>query len=306
MERVRSTTRRNYYSVWKTFNQFFTSLDQKPMNWEDRLSLFIGYLIEYKKVQSQTVRSYVSAIKTVLMEDGFELNHDKFLLASLVRACKVRNDSIRTRLPIRKDLLIELLKFVDCYYSQQGQEYLATLFKALFVTAYFGLFRVCELTLTSSAHAVRVTDVHIGKNKKKILFILRSSKTFGKGSRPQMIKISTKGEGAEHKQKNSLKQRSFGKYCPYELLQQYIAVRPKYHDPNEQFFVFRDYSPVTSMHFRSTLHLMLRLMQYDEKLYNCHSFRIGRSSDLMKYGVSVETIKRIRRWRSNIVFAYIR
>ena len=193
---------------------------------------------------------------------------------------------------------------MDDYYSQQGQPYLAKLFKALFVTAYFGLFRVCELTMMKSLHAVRVTDVHIGTNKKKILFILRSSKTFNKGNRPQMIKISTKGEGEERKKNKSLLGKSFGRYCPYQIIQDYINCRPNYHDPNEQFFVFRDYSPMTSLHFRSTLHLMLRLMQYNEKLYNCHSFRIGR--DLMKYGLSVETIKHLGRWKLNIVYAYIR
>ena len=185
MERVRSMTRRNYYSVWKSFNTFFIQLDVKPDNWEDRLTLFIGYLIEYKKVQSQTARSYISAMKTVLMEDGFDISEDKFVLSSLIRACKYRNDCVRNRLPIQKDLLIEILKFTNNYYLDQGQAYLASLFSSLFITAYFGLFRVCELTLTNSRQTVRVTDVHIGRNKEKILFILRSSKTFGKVNRPK-------------------------------------------------------------------------------------------------------------------------
>ena len=137
METVRSSTRKNYYSVWKTFNNFIIQLDIKPNNWEDRLTLFIGYLIEFKKVQSQTIRSYVSAIKTVLLEDGYEVSEDKFLLSSLVRACKFRNDYVRTRLPIQRNLLSELLKFTENYYLQQGQLFLARLFKALFVTAYF-------------------------------------------------------------------------------------------------------------------------------------------------------------------------
>ena len=66
-ECIRSTTKRNYYSVWKQFNQFFIQLDVKPNNWEDRLTLFVGYLISYRQAQSQTIRSYVSAIKTILL-----------------------------------------------------------------------------------------------------------------------------------------------------------------------------------------------------------------------------------------------
>ena len=67
------------------------------------------------------------------------------------------------------------------------QPYLVKMYRALFVTAYFGLFRVGELT--KSQHMVRACDVHIGTNKRKLMFILRSSKTHGEGDKPQVIKI---------------------------------------------------------------------------------------------------------------------
>ena len=276
LERVRDTTKKNYYSVWKTFNEFYIHLDIKPKEWADRLTLFIGYLIEFKKVKSQTVRSYISAIKTVLKDDGIEIQEDAYLLSSLVRACKYKNDTINTRLPIQKSLLIEILKFTEDYYIQQGQFYLSVLFKALFISAYFGLFRVSEITMTSSEHAVRVTDVHVGKNK-KFLFILRTSTTHCKSNKPQMIKISMKGEVVEKRrqQKNPKKGKTAGRFCPYEILKEYTRIRLSYHDPNEQFFIFKDYTPVSASHMHSTLSLMLKLMLYNEKLYNCHSFRIG-------------------------------
>ena len=50
---------------------------------------------------------------------------------------------------------------------------------ALFATAYYGLFRVGEIT--DSQHAVKACDVHIGVNKRKLLFILRTSKTHTEG-----------------------------------------------------------------------------------------------------------------------------
>ena len=201
MERIRSTTRNNYYSVWKTFNEFFIKLDIKPESWSDRLTLFIGYLIDQKKVQPQTVRSYISAIKTVLRDNGIKISEDTYLLSSLVRACKLKNSNVRTRLPIQKSLLFELLAFTEQYYLSQNQPYLASLFKTLFITAYFGLFRVSELCMTASQHAVRVTDVHIGENKKKFLLILWTSKTHDRSSKPQMIKISMHGEGSENNMK---------------------------------------------------------------------------------------------------------
>ena len=44
---------------------FFVRLDSKPECWEDRLILYIGFLIE-KNRRSSTIKSYISAIKAVL------------------------------------------------------------------------------------------------------------------------------------------------------------------------------------------------------------------------------------------------
>ena len=87
--------------------------------------------------------------------------------------------------------------------------------------AYFGLFRVGELT--SSPHSVRANDVHIGINMKKILFILRSSKTHTLGSLPQKIKISSTDQvsATVHYLK---KEKSM--FCPYTVLRNYLSVRP--------------------------------------------------------------------------------
>ena len=63
-----------------------------------------------------------------------------------------------------------ILRKVDLIFMEKGQPYLATMYKALISTAYFGLFCVGELT--TGTHPVKVIDVHIGRNKKKFLFIL--------------------------------------------------------------------------------------------------------------------------------------
>ena len=67
-ERCRDSTQQMYYRIWKLFNQFFIRLDSKPDTWEDRLVLFTGFLIE-NKLKSNTIRSYLLAIKGVLYEN---------------------------------------------------------------------------------------------------------------------------------------------------------------------------------------------------------------------------------------------
>ena len=156
-QRVRDSTKKNYYSVWKNFNEFFIRLDMKPASWEERLVLFIGYLIEKKNFKSQSVKSYISAIRGVLHDDGIELNDNKFLLSALTRACKLKNDKVRTRLPIRKEMLGTILRCTYNHFQEKNQNYLAQLYCALFSTAYFGMFRVGEVT--TGDHPIMAFDV---------------------------------------------------------------------------------------------------------------------------------------------------
>ena len=59
-------------------------------------------------------------------------------------------------------------------------------------------------------------------------------------------------------------------------------------------------------HVRWTLKRLLRRLKLNDKLYNTHSFRIGRATDLKKTGTPVDDIKMLGRWRSNAVFKYIK
>ena len=158
-EQNRSSTRRNYYCVWKSFNNFIISFDRKPRFWEDKLTLFVGFLIHNGK-KSSTVRSYVSAVKAVLLDIDIELNYNQFLIRSLTRACRLINDQVRTRLPIYKAMLHLILQETLHHYDQQP--YLASMYCALFTAAYYGLLRVGELT--AGEHPIRAADVQIGIN----------------------------------------------------------------------------------------------------------------------------------------------
>ena len=184
-ERNRSSTRKMYYGVWRCFNSFFIKLDDKPSFWEERLTLFVGYLIEQNR-KSSTIKSYISAIKAVLREDDVILNEDRYLLTSLTKACKYKNEQVRIRLPIQKSLLRLIIQSMDDLFDNQS--YLCCLYKAMLATGYFGLLMVGEIA--SGTHPVLAPDVHLGINKKKVVFVLRTSKTHWCDRKPQQIKLS--------------------------------------------------------------------------------------------------------------------
>ena len=240
--RFRGTTKKNYYSVWKMFNQFIIRLDIKPNNWEDRKILFVSYLIKEGK-KSTTIKSHVSAIRAMLMNIGYELNENKFLLNSMTRAGKLVDTHVRTRFPIKKGMLKVLNHGLTVLF--ETQPYLCTLYFTMFTTAYFGLFRISEIA--KGEHPVLAHDVHFGLNKKKLLFLLQSSKTHGHDSKPQTVKITSAPlhNRAKHQNKRVL--------CPYAIIQHYLQIRPKPRSEDELFFVFRDNEPVRPYHFRKVL-----------------------------------------------------
>ena len=300
-EGIKSSTKRCYYSAWRTFNQFFIRLDKKPDNWEDRIVFFVAYLIQDDK-QSQTIRSYISAVKKVLRDDGIEINEDKMLLASLTKACKLKNDSVKTRLPIQKGMLRILLQTTADYYDGHLQQpFLAKLYRAVFITAYFGLLRVGEIC--KGSHPILVNDVHVAENKKKFMFLLRSSKTHGLYNKPQQIKIES---SQIQQEQNFIKNHQGREYCPYKILKQYVRIRPNYMNCSEPFFVFSDRSFIRPETMRKTLKVMLKISGFDANLYNFQSFRARRAVDLAGMSVSLESIKNFGRWSSNSVFTYLK
>ena len=238
-DRVRDSTKNNYYTVWKSFNKFFLRLDVKPNTWEERLVLYAGFLVNDNK-QSQMVRSYICAIKNILRDDGVHINEDKFLLTSLTKACKLRNDRVITRLPMQKGLLQLLLNsIIQLYEVESTQPYLATLYSAFFTTMYFGMFRIGELV--ASQHVIKVKDVQLAGNKNKIMFILWTSKTHGLGAKPQRVKITS---SRQIENSPRCRREYTANLCSFHMLHHYLAIRPKYDSVTEQFFVFRDRSPL--------------------------------------------------------------
>ena len=94
------------------------SLYVKPKLWEDKTTLFIGFLIN-NGMQSSTVKTYVSAIKKTLIIDGYKWDDSLVLVRSLAKACRIINDQVWVRLPIQCGLLEVMLFEVQKYFGHK-------------------------------------------------------------------------------------------------------------------------------------------------------------------------------------------
>lgn len=284
----RISTRLKYHSIWTAFNKFLIKFDRMPNTWEDRIYIFIAHLVDNKK-QINTIKTYLSAIRQILLSDGVQLEEDKHLLSSLLKTSKLKNNSLFIRLPIRFGLLKLLLKTTDVIYGQKGQNYLRITLKAMFSMAYFGLLRVGELT--NSPHQIKAENVHWTKNRTKLVVLLESSKTHTNTQKPQRVTIP----GNE-----ALKQ-----FCPVKLLSQYFEIRDNDHN-NPALFVLQGGQPISAYMFRNCLQKILHNIGVDSSLYNSHSFRQGRCVDLKKLGYSLQTIQKAGRWVSSAILNYLK
>ena len=191
---------------------------------------------------------------------------------------------------------------VQRMHRSSGQFYLESLYKALFALAYYGMMRIGEVT--KSDHVLKARDVHAAANKDKLMVILYTSKTHSVAKRPQKIKITsnTTDKSGFYKKRN---------FCPFVLVNQYISTRfdskKFYSKDSEQFFIFKYGSPVTPDNARAMLKVCLRNIGLDPTFYGMHSFRIGRTTDLIKSKFySLEEVKHMGRWRSNTIYKYIK
>lgn len=291
---IQDSTKKMYHSIWCNFNKFLLSFDDLPTTWEDKMVLYASFLADIGN-HSATVSSYMSAIRYVLRHDGIEISNTSCKLSSIIRACKLQNDVVTVRRPIRSGLLRLILDQVNAIYLKKGQPYLAALYRAVFVSAYYGLMRISELV---GRHAVKTEDVHISTNptKLKVKYVLRSSKTHTAGRRPQLIDIQP--DYQVHKTPN----------CPVLIINQFAKLRPPRVNIGTRFFVFSDGTPVGEHHVRTTLRNCLKRLNLPWKSFNFHGYRSGRATDLFKWNFDIDWIRKIGRWsrKSTAILAYFK
>ena len=263
-----------------------------PNTWEARVVAYSTYLID-QGIQSSTIKSYISAIKAVLINDGYNWCQNTLLLNTLTQSCKLINDQVRHRMPIKSGLLHVLLCDMADYFDIRAQSYLKVMYTSLFLVGFYGMFRIGELT--TGNHPILAKDIHLGNNKRKMLIVLHTSKTHGIESLPQKVKI----EG-------NITLAGDIRFNPYIITQSYLSLRGDYSDINDPLYIFRDGRPVQPIHVRKLLKKLLINSRLNPQLYDTHSLRIGRATELQKLGTSIETIKRVGRWRSNAVYKYLK
>ena len=256
------------------------------------LCLFISYLANQGLVCS-TIKTYLSAVRYLHILNGLpEPRANPMPKLTLVergiRRARASEESKRLRLPITPTILRQLKSL----WAPTADEFDMVMMWAACCTAFFGFFRIGEITVdaqaASSTNCVAVgnivVDDHLAPTVVKIH--LRCSKTdqFGRGVD---VYVGRTGDDL----------------CPVAALLAYLARRRN--DPGP-LFRMSDGTLLTKGIFTARLREALSTLGYEASAYAGHSFRIGAATTAAERGIEDSVIKVLGRWDSSAYQLYVR
>ena len=187
-----------------------------------------------------TVRLYITAIGFNCKSQAFDDVTKHYLISKTLEGLKrVKLPQVDVRLPISPQILVKVLSKLPVVCTN---EYESKLFAAVYSLAFFGFFRVGEVTVAkgrSEQQILGLDDIKLVEDRNYIMVNVRYSKTdqLGKGV---SLKIGKVG----------------GIVCPVNNLLQYLEARPRLLGP---LFIHFNGQPVSRYQFSAVLKKSLRI-----------------------------------------------
>ena len=285
-------SRKTYERAWTTYVEFYSEFcDSRsallPVS-INNLAVFISYL-SARKFASSTISTYVSALSYVHKLGNFPDPTKNFLVQKLLSAHSTLHSSPDVRLPITRSVLQHLVLALNNTNSSAFQR---LLYQTMFLVAFYGFFRVGELTAKSANFQplLQIRDLHFHFKQNFVTSATIVIKDFEHNTnrRPFSV-VLERTEGTV--------------LCPVSYLYRYSAVRGSSPGP---LFCFADGSPVKTGQFTQQLRQALNFCGLDSSKYKSHSFRIGAASWAAEKGLSDAQIRHLGRWKSDAFKVYIR
>ena len=171
----------------------------------------------------------------------------------------------------------------------------AKLYTALFLTAFFGFFRLASLL----PNAVAQFD--------KTRHFIQNDLVFGPPGLHLIMTCAKSMQTSGHVQVVQLPQLSDPLLCPVSAFKKYLASVPADKNlPLFQIFIKHKWQPLTAFRARSFLKLAVTSIGLDPKVYTFHSFRRSGASLAFNHDVDLNKIKQHENWKSDAIWLYLR
>lgn len=251
----------------------------------EQLTLFIAFL-SLQGLSYKTASLYLCAVGFQCKVKNVKDTTKHYIVSKMIEGIKRSKPNKSVRLPITVSILNAIINVLPAVCSST---YESQLFKTAFCLAFFGFFRIGEITVSKQEYfnkVLAIQDIVLDENKGTLKINLRFSKTdqLGNGT---IILLEKSGTNI----------------CPIQNMSLFLSIRPKIEGP---LFCHINGKSLTRYQFATILKKSLACTNLNYQHYKTHSFRIGAASTAAKLGHSVETIKLAGRWSSNAYKVYVK
>ena len=187
-------------------------------------------------------------------------------------------------LPIRYGLLKQMVGFSHKIHSN----YERALVRVALLLMYHGCLRVGEIANSHSAkHTLNIDGLKVISKKGTPCFLKLTLNSHKHSLEPISCRIaSVKGD-----------------LCPVQAALHYTRLRGSSPGP---FLRMKSGKDVSRAYLANKLKFLIKQTGRDTALYNTHSIRCGRATDMAIAGIPELVIKRTGRWKSNAYLRYVR
>ena len=250
---------------------------------------FIVFCSE-KGLAASTVSAYVEGLRFFATDFGGSPTIPDLGLAS--RLISGLAKSGKRPLPRKTGISVTLLRQIVAVLPNllELTEYDVTLYKACFVVAYFGAFRVSEFL--SSADDIKLLS--------------RDKVSFSPDGSVRFDLTKTKNNSSGPSQEVIFPRLVADPICPVSAVKCFMASRPVT-EGSAPFFIDSGGEDVTPKKFTEVLRLALTGVGVTNALaFSSKSFRVGAASDAFALAIPTSSIQALGRWRSAAFMDYVR
>lgn len=283
-----ASTRKNLKVQWESFLLFCIYFNMQYLPAETcTLQLYAQFLSRsFKSVES--IRNYLSGIRTMHMMLGYSINHlNNFLInLSLKGLTRLKQHMVRQAEPITPLILSEIYGKLNMNNADDS------VYWCLFLFAFFLVARKSNLVPTNKSdieakHCLLRKDITmIGEN---LCVTMRWSKTIQFGQR--LLKTPL------------LKLQS-SILCPVNAYQKMLEFIPITRI-DQPLFVLKNEKIVTYYMFQKRFRYILSELGYDSSKFSSHSFRRGFATFAFRSNIAADEIQILGDWHSDVYKRYI-
>ena len=278
-------TMRRYKEMWRTFRGFADVLEP---GWVFPVAPPIlakfGVWLSARGYKPSTIAAHVSAVGWWHKLRGESDPAGSYLVKRVLVGLRKGGSPKKQAKPLRFPLL---RKAVTALGALKG-DYELKLFRAAFLVAYYASLRVGEFAVAGSGeHTLSLANTGFAREDKALSLVLILP-TYKASTRAAKLLVPP-GKDVS--------------VCAVTAVMEYLKVRGGGAGP---LFRFRSGAPLRGKQVIEVLRACVKEAGLDPAAFSGHSFRAGRTTDLVAMNLGDAAIRASGRWKSSAYFQYVR